>query len=713
MIIAEKKSVGETIAKVVGASDKQSGYIEGDNYIVSWARGHLIALEEPDFYGYKDWKLSTLPMVPNKWAYYKIEYREEEKEKTKNSNAAARLKQIDVLEKLFNREDVSSLICAGDAGREGELIFRWIYYKLGCKKPFERLWISSLEESAIREGMENLRPSSEFDNLYASAVSRAWADWIFGYNGTRLYSIINPVVNTGATSVGRVQTPTLNMIIERQKEIDTFQKQTKYHVVKKFGEAFKLETEGFENKKDAEICKKETEEHDLCITEINSQQKKFSPPLLYSLSTLQQDANKKFGYSASDTLLAAQNLYEKKLLSYPRTVSNYITEDMIPITSKIIEMLIAKEKILEGKSSIVDRVSRVANNSKVLEGHYALVCTYNYAKNGTANAGKLSDQDLNILNLVKNRMIVAVGYVRVVEETSVKGLCNSYEFHGSGKQIIAEGWKEFDRLLNPEEEIKRIENHFPSDMQSGSTYGNSVTEIESRTSKPKSPYTEAELLKEMERAGVEQMEKDTEKKGIGTPATRAEIIETLIARGYIIREEERAGKKRKSPFLIPTKAGRELINVVNDDFKNVRTTADWENRLLQIERGSEHFKIFIEDVKNKVGELVKKEEENFFKSNVLGPCPVCGSPVADNGEHLGFVECPSCSSRWYKTSFLHPSYKLKDRDLSLLFQGKKVKIPLTFKSTNRTEIKDVSLDFEKTKNEKRLCYTWYSSARKQ
>lgn len=633
LIIAEKPSVGKTIAKAVGATIARDGYYEGENYLVSWCVGHLISLAQSKSYDekYKTWKLQNLPIIPQEWKYEVIDG-------TKN--------QYKLLEKLMNKKEVESLIEATDAGREGELIFRLVYNFSGCKKPFERLWISSLEEASIREGMKNLQPSERFDSLYEAATMRNKADWLYGINGTILYTILHPEI-AKMVSVGRVQTPTLAMIVDRQNEIDNFQVTKRWAVINQF-DGWQLETEKFEEEAKAQECLEKVKDKETLIKSVTTQTKKLNPPLLYSLTTLQQDANKRFGFTADYTLSLIQKLYEKKILTYPRTDSNYLTSDMEENFSYIVNKF-GQEKGIKIKS-----VKRVINNEKVSD-HYAIIPTMLYA-NKHEEATINSDEE-KILDAIVLRILQATSDVCEYEECKVVGECSGYDFFGIGRKITKPGWKGI-KSSNSQEEKKTVKNNFPTELVKDAVFFAYENRLENKDTTAPNPYTDDTLLGAMERAGRKDFDKEVERKGLGTSATRASTIEILISRGYVIRD----GK-----YLIPTNSGKELIRVVEDKFKNVDTTVEWENQLLDIEKGasSEEFK---EKIQKEVSDVVSKKA--LAESPILGKCPICQGEMLANGN---IIECQNCHRRLYRTQRILAEGGLSNHEIIQLLNGQKIK----------------------------------------
>ncbi len=580
----------------------------------------------------------------------------------------------------MSRSDVSDLVEATDAGREGELIFRLVYDYIGCKKPFKRLWISSLESSAIREGFQNLKSSKEYNNLYDAAVARMRADWLFGLNGSRYYSLLSD--EFGVKSVGRVQTPTLAMIVKRQEEIDNFVVTPRWVVQKDF-EGWKVETDYFTDLTEAKKCLKDTEKQDFVVTKVEKQTKKNAPPKLFSLSSLQQEANRKWGHTAQQVLDSIQKLYEAKILTYPRTDSNYITSDMeqtvINITNNLAN---AFKKALPGFKHC--GVKRLINNEKVTD-HHAILITESFSKNPDASA--YDGIDRQMIRLIETRMLEAVSPFYEYEETKVTGTSNGYEFEGTGQTVINEGWKAIAKQLNMQSKDKD-RNVFPEDIAKGKSYKSVNTEILSRDTVPPKYYTDETLLKAMETAGAKDMDDDVERKGLGTSATRASMIETLIKRNYVIRDKKN---------LKATDSGKKLIEKVDDGFKNVDTTVDWENRLLEIERGKGETKEeFCNSIEARIKELLKNGPKTVAKKSsfVYGKCPICGGDVVS---YFSNARCSDCGVNFYITDRITTKPIYTPEQVTKLLEGGKVKVKRWSQRTNKPYAALMSIDVEQTK----------------
>ena len=635
LVIAEKPSVGAAIGKVLGASSRKDGYLEGNNYIVSWCVGHLVGLADASSYDerFAKWRYSDLPIVPEEWLF------EVPKDKQK---------QFKVLRDLMRDKRVTELVCATDAGREGELIFRLVYKKAGCTKPFKRLWISSLEDSAIREGFAHLRDSGDYDRLYEAALARSKADWIVGINGTRLFSTLYHK----KLVVGRVQTPTLAMLVEREGKISTFHKEKYFnvHISKDSltADMEKVKTEG-EAKAIAAACDKKQ----AVVSSLKKETKTVNPPKLYDLTTLQREANRYYGFTAQQTLDLVQSLYEKKLLTYPRTDSQFITEDMESTARQVIGIVSRKVPLFEGIIHEPD-IGRITNNAKVTD-HHAIIPTVQLENQDLT---ELPESEQKIIRLVAMRLLSAIGEKHIYDETSVTLTCEGYEFKAKGKTVVQDGWKSVERCFKEtlkSKEKDEPERSLPSLNEKDilSSVDSSVTEH--YTSPPKS-YTEDSLLSAMETAGNAEFDDDTEKKGLGTPATRAGIIEKLVKGGFV---------ERKGKSLVPTKDGNNLVCVLPEQITSPTMTAEWENTLMQIERGNADSNKFLSGIVGMTSELVKAypflsdSEANGFDTGreSIGKCPRCGSPVyvGKGNYYCSNKECSFCM--WEDNKFFSSKKK--------------------------------------------------------
>ncbi len=566
LVIAEKPSVAMSIAKAIGAKNKKDGYYEGNDYRVSWCVGHLVQMANPDSYDekYKKWRIEDLPIIPKEYKYEIV-----------NTTK----KQFNILKKLMNSKEVDTIINACDAGREGEAIFRLVYMKANCKKKIERLWISSMEDSAIKEGFNNLKDGKYYDNLFDSAKARAIADWLVGMNMSRLYSCLYDE----NYSIGRVQTPTLAMIVDRDFEIENFKKE-KYYTVEIELDKFMLSTNRIDNRVIAEQLINLIG-NTIKITDLVKKEKITKPDLPFDLTTLQRECNKYFGYSAKQTLDYAQSLYEKKYITYPRTDSRYLTEDMI--VSTINNIL--------GKNDFDTERIKIVFNSKKVSDHHAIIPTVSSL---SKDISYLPESESKVYRLILNKLNASVGYPLVENTTKIVAIFDSFEFTNTGKVIKDEG---FTKYLKEYTSKKSEDTIFPN-VNIGDELEIKEKNIKEKYTTPPKHFTEDSLLKAMEIAGNDVLEKgiEVERRGIGTPATRAGIIENLIYKGYI---------KRDKRNLISTRKGLNLVSIVIDEFKSPKTTAEWEMRLSEIANGKEDKEIFLkeieEEIKNTIGRYCK------------------------------------------------------------------------------------------------------------
>jgi len=561
LVIAEKPSVAISIAKVIGATKKKDGYYEGKGYRVSWCVGHLIQMANPDSYDekYAKWNMEDLPIIPS-------EYKYEVSKSTK--------KQFSILKKLLNDKEVENVVNACDAGREGESIFRLVYNQANCKKKMKRLWISSMEDSAIEDGFDNLKDGKFYDNLFESAQARAIADWLVGMNISRFYSCLYKQ----NYSVGRVQTPTLAMIVNRDDEINNFKKE-KYYTVELSLDGFSLSTDRIDDRTTTEQLINLVG-NSIEIIDVVQKEKITKPELPFDLTTLQRECNKYFGYSAKQTLDYAQSLYEKKLITYPRTDSRCLTEDMI--TSVINNIL--------GKNDFdTERIKMVFNSKKVTD-HHAIIPTISSLKD---NISGLPESEVKVYRLILNKLHASVGDPLVENTTKIVAEFDGFEFSSSGKVIIDEG---FTKYLK-EYKTKKTEDILLPDIKGGDVFEIKNKEIKEKYTTPPKHFTEDTLLKAMEVAGNDALEKgiEVERKGLGTPATRAGIIENLIFKGFIERDKKN---------LIATNKGISLVTIVSDTFKSAETTAEWEMKLSDIANGKADKDDFLKDIENEIRETV-------------------------------------------------------------------------------------------------------------
>lgn len=662
LVITEKPSVARTIAEVLNAKTKGEGCIYNDKYIISWCFGHLLQLKDPQDYDpeLKKWNAESLPIIPEKWGYKPPVPR---KGKDGKPDDGAK-KQLANLKTLMTRSDVRGIICATDAGREGELIFRNVYNWTGSHKPVKRLWTSSLEESALRKGFKEMKTSDNYDNLYAAALCRSQADWLVGINGTRFYSLMK---NTPGNpwSVGRVQTPTLSLIVERTKEIREFQAVPFYTIRNSYDDGpFMLESERYDSEDEARKDAAAIEGKSLTITKLETKHVKKNPPPLYSLNNLQREANKRYGFTADNTLKILQGLYEKKLVTYPRTDANYITDDMGETYMNLLRGL--TKKMANGYKP-GRPVAAVINNAKVTD-HHALLVTETYIRNMEQSHG--TSEDL-ILKLIASRMLVALGATYEYDETKIEASEGSVVLSGSGTKVTNGGWLELDRQLMPRKGGKQAGNGgnvFPAYVSKGYKLQGGKTEVYSGQTTPPKPYTEDTLLAAMDKAGASEMDKDVERKGIGTSATRAEIIERLITVGYVFRD-----KQGKTTYLVSTDKGDELISLVNKDLKTPSLTATWENRLLDVERGKEDPKAFMQDITGYVMEIVSEKDKLPKKmsstARPLGKCFYCGGDIVSTDSK---AECQQCHTKLYRAAQFLNGKALTDDEVVKLMGGEKI-----------------------------------------
>ena len=561
LVIAEKPSVAISIAKVIGATKKKDGYYEGNGYKVSWCVGHLIQMANPDSYDekYAKWNMVDLPIIPREYKY---------------EVAKATKKQFNILKKLMNGKEIDMVINACDAGREGESIFRLVYNQVNCKKKMKRLWISSMEDSAIKEGFDNLKDGKDYDNLFESAQARAIADWLVGMNISRLYSCLYQQ----NYSVGRVQTPTLAMIVKRDDEIANYQKE-KYYTVELSMNGFTLSTDRIDDKVAAEQLISLVGDK-IEITDVIQKEKITKPDLPFDLTTLQRECNKYFGYSAKQTLDYAQSLYEKKLITYPRTDSRCLTEDMIVST---VNNILGKNDFDTG------RIKTVFNSKKVTD-HHAIIPT---VSSMTGDLSSIPESEAKVYRLISNKLHASVGYPLIENTTKIVASFDGFEFTSSGKVIKDEG---FSKYLK-EYKSKKSEDAVLPDVSIGDVLSIENKEIKEKFTQPPKHFTEDTLLKSMEIAGNEALEKgvEVERKGLGTPATRAGIIENLIYKGFVERDKKN---------LIATHKGISLVTIVADSFKSAETTAKWEMELTEIAQGKTSKEEFLKDIEKEIREVV-------------------------------------------------------------------------------------------------------------
>ena len=590
LIISEKPSQAFAYAKALGVKGKKDGYMENNEFIITWCVGHLITLSDPSVYDekYKKWNYDDLPILPPNFKYQISKDKE---------------KQFKVVKWLMNRKDVTEIVNGCDAGREGELIFRLVYMQAGCDKPFSRLWISSMEDSAIREGMANLKTRSEFDNLYYSALCRMWADWIVGINATRLFSLLY----RKTLNIGRVQTPTLAMLTERHNQITFFKEEKFYKVNVHIGGAT-ASTERIKDETTANNILSSCRNFPVVCESVTSERKSVAVPKLFDLTSLQREANKILGYTAKQTLDYAQSLYEKKLITYPRTDSRYLTDDMSETLSAVLHMA-AKVPPFDSIPNFYPSTEQVINNKKVSD-HHAIIPTKELEK---TDLGTLTNGERLLLLLIICRMLCAVYYPYTYESVTTEFKCKGHTFTLKGTKVISLGFKEIQNFMKFELDEDDEKDVILSDFHQGQVFENCEMDVSEHKTKPPKPHTEATLLLSMENAGVKDMADDVERKGIGTPATRAAIIEKIVQTGFA---------ERKGKTILPTKNGNILISVLPETLTSADLTSEWENKLSLITKGELSYTEFMREIKQMISELVKKypcitkEENRIFENDI-------------------------------------------------------------------------------------------------
>ena len=679
LVIAEKPSVAMSLAAVLGATERKDGYLEGSGYLVSWCVGHLLELAQPEAYKeqYAKWRYEDLPILPENWKY--------EVPKDKKT-------QLALLCRLMKDKRVDSVVCATDAGREGELIFRLVYEYAGCNKPMERLWISSMEDAAIREGFDHLRPGSDYDKLYDAAVCRAGADWLIGINATRLFSVLYGVT----LNVGRVMSPTLALLVQRESDIESFISKP-FYVPEITCGGFTASGEKMTERSEAEKIRMDCDHNSAFVRSVEKQVKTIQPPRLYDLTTLQRECNRIYGYTAQQTLDYVQSLYEKKLATYPRTDSQYLTKDMQATAASLILWLRDNMPFGKGYAGEPD-IDRVTDDSKVTD-HHAIIPTVEIAR---TDLSELPSGERDVLTLLAVRLLCATTQVHRFEAVTAILDCQGYTFTAKGKTILQSGWKEVERIhrmsiRQSETEHKENEAVALPVLQEGQTFeAVSASLREGKTSPPKH-YTEDTLLSAMETAGAEDMPEDAERKGLGTPATRAATLEKLVSAGFV---------RRKKKQLIPTEKGRNLIAVLPDNIKSPILTAEWESMLKQVEHGELSATSFMDQIADMSRTLVKEHttpEERFadlFPSSretaheAVGVCPRCGAPVYE-GKKGFFCDNRECSFALWKDNRFFSSKKksiTKSVAAALLKEGRISMSGLYSEKTGKTYDAEVILD---------------------
>ena len=679
LVIAEKPSVAMSLAAVLGATERKDGYLEGSGYLVSWCVGHLLELAQPEAYKeqYAKWRYEDLPILPENWKY------EVPKDKKK---------QLALLCRLMKDKRVDSVVCATDAGREGELIFRLVYEYAGCNKPMERLWISSMEDAAIREGFDHLRPGSDYDKLYDAAVCRAGADWLIGINATRLFSVLYGVT----LNVGRVMSPTLALLVQRESDIESFISKP-FYVPEITCGGFTASGEKMTERSEAEKIRMDCDHNSAFVRSVEKQVKTIQPPRLYDLTTLQRECNRIYGYTAQQTLDYVQSLYEKKLATYPRTDSQYLTKDMQATAASLILWLRDNMPFGKGYAGEPD-IDRLTDDSKVTD-HHAIIPTVEIAR---TDLSELPSGERDVLTLLAVRLLCATTQANRFEAVTAMLDCQGYTFTAKGKTILQSGWKEVERIhrmsiRQSETEHRENEDAALPVLKEGQTFETvSASLREGKTSPPKH-YTEDTLLSAMETAGAEDMPDDAERKGLGTPATRAATLEKLVSAGFV---------QRKKKQLIPTEKGKNLIAVLPDNIKSPILTAEWESMLKQVEHGELSATSFMDQIADMSRTLVKEHtapEKRFadlFPSSretaheAVGVCPRCGAPVYE-GKKGFFCDNRECSFALWKDNRFFSSKKksiTKSVAAALLKEGRISMSGLYSEKTGKTYDAEVILD---------------------
>ena len=679
LVIAEKPSVAMSLAAVLGATERKDGYLEGSGYLVSWCVGHLLELAQPEAYKeqYAKWRYEDLPILPENWKY--------EVPKDKKT-------QLALLCRLMKDKRVDSVVCATDAGREGELIFRLVYEYAGCNKPMERLWISSMEDAAIREGFDHLRPGSDYDKLYDAAVCRAGADWLIGINATRLFSVLYGVT----LNVGRVMSPTLALLVQRESDIESFISKP-FYVPEITCGGFTASGEKMTERSEAEKIRMDCDHNSAFVRSVEKKVKTIQPPCLYDLTTLQRECNRIYGYTAQQTLDYVQSLYEKKLATYPRTDSQYLTKDMQATAASLILWLRDKMPFGKGYAGEPD-IDRVTDDSKVTD-HHAIIPTVEIAR---TDLSELPSGERDVLTLLAVRLLCATTQANRFEAVTAILDCQGHTFTAKGKTILQSGWKEVERIhrmsiKQSETEHRENEDAALPVLKEGQTFETvSASLREGKTSPPKH-YTEDTLLSAMETAGAEDMPEDAERKGLGTPATRAATLEKLVSAGFV---------QRKKKQLIPTEKGRNLIAVLPDNIKSPILTAEWESMLKQVEHGELSATSFMDQIADMSRTLVKEHTApekcfaDLFPSSretaheAVGVCPRCGAPVYEGKKGFFCNNRECCFALWKDNRFFSSKKKsiTKSVAAALLKEGRISMSGLYSEKTGKTYDAEVILD---------------------
>lgn len=682
LIIAEKPSVAKSLANVIGAYQEKNGYLEGRECIVSWCLGHLAEYAFPESYDekYAEWNFEDLPIIPDPW---RLAVTKDKK------------KQYTTLKELMCRQDIDYVINACDAGREGELIFRRVYQLAKCKLPVMRLWISSMEDEAIREGFRTMKASREYDNLAAASVCRAKADWLLGINESRAFT----TTYGRRLILGRVQTPTLAMIVDREAAIEGFQKE-QYFLVHLKKDGLDAVSDKFTDREEAEALAELCRGKDATVRFVDQEQKTIAPPRLYDLTSLQRDANRLFGLTASQTLEAAQSLYESKLITYPRTDSKFLTEDMEETAGLVIRSILESVPFV-AISMVPDDIGRLLNNKKVSD-HHAIIPTAEISK---CDFDSLSERDRKVLFLIATRLLCAAGKPHKYTVTTAGIECQGKLFGAQSSHTDGASWKSFEEAMKaycradaPDDEDKGVETRMP-ELHEGDVIQTVETVVTDHWTKPPKHYTEGGLLSAMEHAGAKEMDNDVERKGLGTPATRASMIDKLIAGGYVTRNKKQ---------LLPTDEGKLLISLVPEYLKSASMTAEWENRLLAMERGQDDPKQFMEDI---IAQLMYTLQEckaipdevrsrystrKVQEKESLGNCPICGKPVYE-GARVFYCSDAECGFRlWKENNFLKSMRKTMTRDMvvDILTDGRTFVKGLYSKKRDKSFSADLVLDVQ-------------------
>lgn len=687
LVIAEKPSVARTIAQVLVCEERKDGYLEGPDCVVSWCVGHLAEYAMPETYDekYRKWSLEALPIIPERW---------------KLVVSGDKASQFKILKDLLSNKEFSYVVNACDAGREGELIFNRVYELSGSRMPVKRLWISSMEDSAIREGFKALKGAEDYQNLANASVCRAQADWLVGMNASRAFTKVYDY----RLSVGRVQTPTLAMLVDRESAITVFQKEQYFitHLlVESQGKMIDAVSEHFASRDEANRLAGMCDGRSALITSLDRQMKTVAPPKLYDLTTLQRDANRLFGYTAAKTLECAQSLYENKLITYPRTDSNYLTDDMEQTAKKVIAVSKKVFPFLDSDSA--DEISTLLNSKKVSD-HHAIIPTVELQK---SNLTKCTAEERNVLVLIATRLICAAGKRHAFETVKAQLQCCGYSFSATGKSVKAAGWKAVEEAMKKHcqaDSDKEVgvsdalgEGQDLSSLYQGAQFSPAHTKVSEHWTKPPKHFTEDTLLAAMERAGSSEMEADVERKGLGTPATRASTIDKLIQSGYAIRRKKQ---------VIPTDAGKQLISVLPEYLKSAKMTSDWENQLLMIERGQYDSRSFMDGITGMLRQMLEecrqideKERKRFGTRKdreSIGSCPVCGSQVYEGKQNF-YCESRECRFvLWKENRYLEKMKKKLDAKMAkdLLAKGKTRVKDLYSKKMDRLFTADLIMEWK-------------------